>query len=317
MSRLFKLIHNEQTKIYIRKSTWIMYIILFAIIIAGAFLTDKFSDLNEDYQGDDWREVLQEENKDLQKEMEKDEYAASINPETIAKNNYYLENDIQPAPYGAWNFAGENSGLMMLVSLLTIIVAGGIIANEFRWGSIKLLLIRPISRSGILLSKYLATILFGLYTTIFLFIISWVIGAILFGIGDMNPEIVKQTADGFTSVSLLEETITQYAYQLVPLIMMATLAFMISAVFRNSSLAIGISIFLMMGGSSLIGFLAEKEWAKYILFANMDLSQFADGNTPMIKGLTLEFSITMLAIYYVVFLAMSWIIFTKRDVAGQ
>ncbi|NBJ70092.1 MULTISPECIES: ABC transporter permease [Clostridia] len=317
MSRLLKLIQNEQAKLFIRKSTWIMYIILIGIIIAGAFLTDKFSDLNEDYQGDDWRQVLQEDNKKLQQEMKKDEYAQAINPETIAKNNYYLEHDIQPAPYTAWNFVQENAGLLTFVSLLTIIIAGGIIANEFRWGSIKLLLIRPIRRSGILLSKYIATLLFSLYTTIFVFLFSWMVGAIFFGVGDLNPEIVKQVEDGFTTVSLLKETLTSYGFQIVPLVMMATFAFMISAVFRNSSLAIGISIFLMMGGSSVMGFLAQKEWAKYILFAHMDLSQYTAGNTPMIKGMTLEFSIVMLLIYYVIFIALSWMVFTKRDVAGQ
>ncbi|API92004.1 hypothetical protein J32TS6_24410 [Virgibacillus pantothenticus] len=317
MSRLLKLIHNEQSKIFIRKSTWIMYIILIGLIIVSAFLANNFSNLNEDYQGEDWRQVLQKENKELQEEMKKDDYAQAINTETIEKNNYYLEHDIQPAPYTTWNFVQENAGLLTFVSLLVIIVAGGIVANEFRWGSIKLLLIRPISRSGILLSKYIATLLFALYTTIFVFLFSWIVGAIFFGVGAPNTEIVKQVDDGFKTAYLLKEIFTSYGIQIVPLVMMGTFAFMISTVLRNSSLAIGISIFLMMGGNSVMVLLAQKEWAKYILFANMNLSQYTDGNTPMIKGMTLEFSIAMLLIYYVVFLVLSWIVFTKRDVAGQ
>ena len=56
------------------------------------------------------------------------------------------------------------------------------------------------------------------------------------------------------------------------------MAFMISAVFRNSSLAIGLSIFLMMTGGELTGMFAMKfQWAKYVLFANTDLMQYFDG----------------------------------------
>jgi ABC-2 type transport system permease protein len=314
---MLKLIHNEQVKIYTRKSTWLMYLILAGLIVTFAFITNNVSSPNKDYQGDNWRQELKEENQKLAKEMKKDELAASNNASIIEENNYRLKHDIRPETYGAWQFAKENASFLLVVSLLAIIIAGGIVANEFRWGSIKLLLIRPISRSGILLSKYLAVLLFTLYTTIFVFIIAWIVGAIFYGVGEINPVIVIETNDGFTSTTLLKDTFTSYGFQLVKLVMMTTLAFMISTVFRNSSLAIGLALFLMMGGSSIIPLLANKEWAKYILFTNMDLSQYLGVNTPLIKGMTLSFSITVLIVYYAVFLLTSWIVFLKRDVAGQ
>ncbi|WP_369813172.1 hypothetical protein [Virgibacillus halodenitrificans] len=92
---------------------------------------------------------------------------------------------------------------------------------------------------------------------------------------------------------------------------------MISTIFKNSALAIGTAIFLMMAGNQIVLFFAEREWAKYILFANTDLSQYTNQNSPWIEGMTLGFSITMLLIYYVIFLLLSWVFFTKRDVAGS
>ena len=66
--------------------------------------------------------------------------------------------------------------------------------------------------------------------------------------------------------------------------MLATMAFMLSAVFRNSSLAVGFSIFLLVMGNTATVFLAAKfEWTKYILFANTDLSQYMNG-TPLVEG---------------------------------
>ena len=57
------------------------------------------------------------------------------------------------------------------------------------------------------------------------------------------------------------------------------------------------------------------EFAKYILFANTDLSQFIGGE-PFIEGLTLPFSISVLVIYTVVFLVISFVTFNKRDITA-
>ncbi|MEN1968402.1 ABC transporter permease [Lentibacillus sp. N15] len=318
MSNFFKLLYNEQLKIYIRKSTWVMYILLAAIIIGTAFITNSFGDLNEEYQGSDWREVLQQKNDDMTKEMQEDEDMQGLHDYDITKNNYYLEHDLQPAKYDAWQFVMENKMLLSLVTLFTIIVSAGIVANEFKWGTIKLLLIRPISRTKILISKYISTLLFALFTLLAVLIFSWIVGAIFFGVNGINTHILETTMDGgFVETSVIKGIITGYGYQLVNLVVMATFAFMISTIFRQSSLAIGLAIFLMFAGSSIVGYFADKSFAKYILFANTDLSQYAHGAEPFIKGMSLGFSITVLIVYYIIFLIVSWLFFTKRDVAGQ
>ncbi|PAV30660.1 ABC transporter permease [Virgibacillus profundi] len=317
MSNFFKLIYNELIKTYIRKSTWIMYIILAGIIIGLGFLTNSFEETGDKYEQDNWREVLQEENQELTKEMEAEEFMEGMNTGMIAQNNYYLENDIQPSSYDAWQFVMENQLLLSLVSLLTIIVAAGIVANEFRWGTIKLLLIRPISRTKMLLAKYTSVLLFSLFTLLFVLLFSWIIGAIFFGINGMDPHIVMEKSSGLEYISVINEIVSGYGFKLVNLVMMTTFAFMISTIFRNSALAIGTAIFLMMAGNQIVGFFAERTWAKYILFANTDLSQYVNGNTPWIEDMTLGFSITMLLIYYVIFMLLSWVFFAKRDVAGQ
>ncbi|MGP4107517.1 ABC transporter permease [Virgibacillus sp. L01] len=321
MSNFFQLLINEQLKLYIRKSTWIMYILVSAIILGLAFLVNFTQGIdapgsNEKFQDNNWQLTLQQENENLKKEMETEEMMQGFNARQIEKNNYYLENDIQPSKYDAWQFVMENEFLLSIVSLFTIIVAAGIIANEFRWGTIKLLLIRPITRSKILLSKYVSVLLFALFTLLYVLVFSWVIGILFFGINGMDPHIVLNQSEGYAHVSVIQQIIEGYGYQLVTLLMMATFAFMISAIFRQSSLAIGIAIILMLAGNAIVTFLADYSWAKYILFANTDLSQYANGATAL-EGMSLGFSITVLVVYYVIFLILSWVFFTKRDVAGQ
>ncbi len=107
-----------------------------------------------------------------------------------------------------------------------------------------------------------------------------------------------------------------YGLSSIEMIMLTTMAFMISSVFRNSSLAIGLSLFLMFTGGQFTALLSMKfSWAKYILFANTDLMQYVEG-FPLLEGMTLSFSIIMLLIYYLIFLFLAFYVFKKRDVAA-
>ena len=315
MGRLFSLIWNEVAKIYIQKSTWIMYIFII-LLIAGVAALSFFSDVNENEYGDDWKTELEAENEALTEEMQESEFAADFNSQQIEKNEYHIENDIKPAEYDAWQFVFENSMLSSFISLLTIIVAGGIVANEFRWGTIKQLLIRPISRSTILLSKYISVLIFALATLAFVLVLSWIAGAMLFGVQGLNPEMVLRKGGELEASTVVEEIISSYGFKLVNLFMMTTFAFMISAIFRNSALAIGTAVFLMMAGTSIVSFFADRVWVKYILFANTDLTVYTSGMGPVRDEMTMGFSILVLAVYWIILMAASWLAFTKRDVAG-
>ncbi|MEN2769243.1 DUF2705 family protein [Ornithinibacillus xuwenensis] len=317
MGNFLKLLYNEQIKLFVRKSTWIMYGILILLTIGIAALTLIFDKPTTSYDAENWKTELQAENAALEEQNKDGEFIESFNNSIIAKNEYYLDNDIKPEGYGALQFTMDNAPLLSLISLFTIIVAAGIVASEFRMGTVKLLLIRPISRSKILLSKYVSVIFFAFMTLIFLLVLSYIIGAIFFGFDGINPYLVMEKETGLDYVSILGETISSYGYGLVNLVMMATFAFMISSVFRNSSLAIGIAIFLMFAGNSIVGFFSNYSWVKYILFANTNLELYSNGNSHWIDGMSLGFSITILLIYYVIFLVLSWVFFTKRDVAGH
>lgn len=60
-------------------------------------------------------------------------------------------------------FVAFTSNFLIIVQFFAVAAAGSIVASEFEKGTIKLLLIRPKSRSTILLSKYLTSIFISLY----------------------------------------------------------------------------------------------------------------------------------------------------------
>ncbi|WP_112179628.1 MULTISPECIES: ABC transporter permease [Paraliobacillus] len=313
MVNFIQLIRNENMKLYAKKATWIMIGLLAIIVLAGGLLTRFMDDNVTREYSDDWRAEMQEEIATTETE----EYAESAVYIDVDKNMYHLENDIAPVEYSAMQFVYENIELSMLLSLFTIIVAAGILANEFQWGTIKLLLIRPVTRLKILAAKYVTVLFYALTLLVFLVVFSWIVGAILFGMNGVNPSTVVYEYGGYNEVNLMSGVVQGFGYKMVNLVMMTTFALMVSTIFRNASMAIGFAIFLMLSGNLIVAFASDYGFAKYILFANTDLSQYREGATQMLEGMSLSFSITILLVYYVIFLVASWFSFTKRDVAGH
>ncbi|OBZ08950.1 ABC transporter permease [Bacillus sp. FJAT-27264] len=212
---------------------------------------------------------------------------------------------------GLWEtFLMTVSVAFFLNTIFTVVVASDSIAGEFSWGTIKLLLIRPWSRSKILLSKYISMVLFSLLSTGVL---------IAFGLGSAYL-FSSQTGDVMTSLTGWSPSAYSFMdllFRYVELFLTATLAFMVSSVFRASGLAIGLSLFIIFAKNLIvIIFNPDRyEWAKYLLFTHMDLRVYLSSDVGP-GGVTLGFSIAVLAAYYLLFLLIAWIVFRKRDVAA-
>lgn len=316
LHKLINLIRNENMKLYSRISTWIMIALLVLFVVATGILTKT---MTKNISNNNWKDDLKKQSDSLKTEIAqlpdiksaKDQYT-----KIIKINDYRIDHNIAPASDNTlWGFVSSSAGIVSLISLFTIIIGAGMVASEFSEGTIKLLLIRPSKRWKILLSKYISTLLSTLLMLIILFVFSFITGSLLFGFNGVLQPYLSYSNGNVIEVSMISHVFSLYAYNCVNLIMMATLAFMISTVFRNSSLAIGISIFLMFTGSTLVQFLSRYNWTKYILFANTNLQVYSDG-TPIVKGMTLSFSIAVLIVYFILFNAISWIGFNKRDVAA-
>ena len=316
---MINLIKNEWMKIYRRPGTMVMIIILIlSLTLVGIVI--KSQQKNMDIQQDkNWQQILQEENNALKQQMVKSQNDTEKQyfKKEIAINDYRIKHDMPPKEkYSVWSFVKDSSQLIMLAGVFIIIVSAGIVASEFNWGTIKLLLIRPINRSKILLAKYFTVLLFAILMLAIMFVFSGILGAILFGLPDRAVPYLNYYNGHVTEQNIVVHLLIYYGLSSIDTIMLVTMAFMISAVFRNSSLAIGLSLFLLFTGGQFTALLAMKfDWAKYLLFANTDLMQYFEG-TPLVEGMTIPFSITILIIYFTLFMFLAFCVFKKRDVAA-
>ncbi|WP_373231298.1 ABC transporter permease [Cohnella sp.] len=233
---------------------------------------------------------------------------------------YFAVGDRKPSN---WNVMYMEAAIIsVLITIFTVVKAADSVAGEFTWGTIKLLLIRPWSRSSILLSKFLSLLLFALLFTIVAFVVTWLVNTLLFGYSSTPDDLIDY------SVNSLAVTDSPWAYMLllflchyIGLIFVVTFGFMMSAAFRSGGLAIGLSIFLLLSGNLITGMIVaftDKPWVKYLPFLHTDLTSYLNGGTGPIPDhpMTLAFSLTVLAGYFILFNLVSWLVFCKRDVAA-
>jgi ABC-2 type transport system permease protein len=314
--KLRNLIINENMKLYRRPRTWVMVGIMITLVFLFSILNWHFD--KKEHSGDKWRVQLEEDRKMFDARMNEvqGETDKAYFKERIDTINYHLNEDIRPMDGTMWDGIYGSADLIVLITLFMVIVAGDSLAGEFSSGTIKLLLIRPSSRLKILVSKYVSTILFGLGLLVTLFIISVLVNGILYQFGSMDLPLITTNEDGqVVEKNMVANLWKTYLLNVISTIMFVTMAFMISAAFRSSAMAIGISIFAVFAGQIVLEILQPYEWSKYLLFANTDLSQYLSG-APYQEGMTLAFSITILIVYFVIFNLVSWFVFTKRDVAA-
>lgn len=314
---MVNLVRNENMKIYRRVRTWILVGVMIALVLFVNII-EWHSDRTQS-QGESWQVELQQEkvhrNELLTKPVISEE-DRTYNLQRIALIDYHLEKNISTTNGTMWDGINFSASLVLVITVFTIIIAGDSLAGEFSTGTIKLLLIRPANRLKILLAKYMSSLLFGLLLLLTLFVVSVTVNGILFGFGDLKLPLIEVTNEGYiVEKNMVLNLWKTYLMNGVSTILYVTMAFMISSAFRSSTMAIGFSIVALFGGNILLQALQRFTWSKYLLFANTDLTQYLSGK-PYQSGMTLSFSIGMLAAYFIAFNLISWLMFTRRDVAA-
>lgn len=249
---------------------------------------------------------------------EKSEINGYLEKANLYKYDLYNDTEYQNTATANYTFQNSIGTYIAIIVMVVVIVAGVSISEEFNKGTVKLLLVRPYSRTKILISKLIAVFITMLITTVAILILQFIIGGIVYGFGTYMMNVVQFD---FTTNSIV--TLNIFAYlglificKLPIFILIGTLAFALSTLFLNSPLAVALPILGYMG-SDMINMIAisyKWDWVKYFVTPNWDLSQYLFGGTPMFSGISVEFSITICAIYFVIMLVASIVSFKKRNI---
>lgn len=310
------LIQNELMKIFGKVASWIyIAIIVLAVLIAGIIYMKFSAEPNPNWRQDTEAEIAMLEN---QKASASEEEKGMIQNQ-IDQTKEFLDEDINPNAKTNWHFMNDVVvGVSSLVTLFVVVVGSANVAAEFSDGTIKQLLIRPHQRWRILLSKYIAVILYALILVLTLIISGYIIGLVLFGNGDFNMKIFEITLEGRKVAIVGEQFLLKMLYFIPSLLMIMTIAFMLSTLFKNQAIAVGIGIFVLFFSSTLGGIilmLADKyTWAKFLIFPHLDLTVYAL-QERILEDITMPVSLSILAVYYAIFMMLTFFFFQKRDIS--
>ena len=214
-----------------------------------------------------------------------------------------------------WDTLNTTLSLTSIVQILSIILAAGMVASEFGKGTIKFLLIAPATRWRILLSKY-CSLLINMALLFFALLLGNVLFGILFcGGSDFFLPILTATGGAIKRSSPILLLIGNYLLELVGMLVMVTLAFMISSLFRNSGAAVGISLLIYYGGSTVNSILAflGADWGRYLIFANINLSNILRG-ASVFPHQSIWVAIVVLALHMAVFLWTAFDAFDRKEI---
>jgi ABC-2 type transport system permease protein len=313
---MIALIQNELMKIFGKMASWIyMVIIVMAVLIAGIIYSKFSGEPNPNWRQDTQAEITMLEN---QLESAPDEEKPMIQSQ-IDQQQELLDKNIDPTAKTNWHFMNDVVvGVSSLVTLFVVIVGSANVAAEFSDGTIKQLLIRPHRRWSILLSKYIAVLIYALLMTVTLIASGYLIGLILYGNGDFNMKIFEITLEGRKEAVVGTQFFLKMLYYIPSLLVIMTIAFMLSTLFKSQALAVGIGIFVLFFSSTLGGIilmLADKYvWAKFLIFPHLDLTVYALQDR-ILENITLPVSLSILAIYYAIFMMVTFFFFQKRDIS--
>jgi len=303
-------------KLWYKKGTWAMVaMLILVILVPGAIM--KYYEVKSTDEGS-WQEIEQQAiqaNKEMLASDDSMEEDKARYEEQIAISEYRLANDAPSQKDNSLaSFMSFTSGMLTLVTLFTVITAASIVSSEFSTGTIKMLLTRPMSRAKVLTSKLLSTFLFGLFLYAVNVVVSALVGLVLFGMGTgveleiVNGQVVEKAIWG--------DLAYHYLLSGGDFVMSTLFAFLVGSVFRSSSLAIGLTMFLSFTGGMIVMFLSRYDIVKYIWLTHSDLTQYEHGGGSMITDVTMPFSLTVLAVYAFLFLVISYTTFMKRDITA-
>lgn len=319
------LVENEVLKLWKRRRFRLALLILVALVGLIVFAQ---AEGRERLRGDkDWRVESQERIARMQNWVR----SGRLPPSQlrwarfeIARLQYHLDRDLDPeaisGPLFARGFA--NAASYLLLPVLALIFASDIVSSEFSQGTIKLLLTRPVGRLRVLASKLAAL---GLAITLTILLggaVAYLFGGLAYGFTGWGAPVLtgfRISGDAFDSAAVRSVPLWQDAILVFGLAWFATLclgaiAFLASVVLRSTAASMGTMFAALIAGTILPRLAPSWESQKFLFATSLPLPDYYSGSPPPIAGMTVPFSVAVLALWAAAALGMAFAVFARRDV---
>ncbi|MDU1411980.1 MAG: ABC transporter permease subunit [Clostridium sp.] len=212
---------------------------------------------------------------------------------------------------------------IVLGVILVIIIGGGMVASEFSKGTIRLLLIRPVSRWKVLLSKLLSLLIIGFAVSVIGIVILSISTGFVYGMDTYKIPLLETYNNGIIEVNFFKYLIPKIALSSISIIFIASLVFMISTLAKNTALAVAISMVLYLGTPFITELLVSMNqiwivntFIPYINSSYFRLMPMTEEILASTHGMAMNFLSggIQLLILSILMLIITFGIFIKKDV---
>ncbi len=216
--------------------------------------------------------------------------------------------------------------LLIHVPLLVALVAGDVVAGEANMGTLRLLVTKPVSRTGLMLAKFAASVVYTIMLLVWMALLALCLSMVFFGTNDMliaRNEVMEQIGRN----DVLWRYIAAFGYAAVALSTVAALAFLLSVFAENSigPIVSTISIVIVFTILSEMKIPLYDNTVKPYLFTSHMLAwkgffySKANGDGQAIAGSIESLpailrSLGILLTYIVLFVTTAIVVFRKKDI---
>jgi len=127
--------------------------------------------------------------------------------------------------------------LLIQVPILIALIAGDAISGEANMGTLRLLLTKPVSRTGVILTKFAASVIFTILLLVWMAFMALFVSLLLFGAEDMLIFRVRGDESQIMQIAsddILWRYFAAFGYAAVALTVIAALAMLLSVFAENS-----------------------------------------------------------------------------------
>ena len=328
MGNVIALVQNEMIKMIRRRR--FLVIVLMLIVIASLFTYAQYREIQEQFERmgtADWRAELQQKMIDTQNRLssarlpEQHETRLKL---SLQQQQYYLDHDVDPRAPGAPTFIRVfmQEGISLVVPLFVVVLMADIVSGEYSDGTVKALLTRPVKRWKILASKYVTVVLYTSLLVVAIGVICYAVSGAVLGYGGWNEPVLTgfqpsgedMNTENVYAVPLWQYNLMIYGLGWFVAVVTGTIAFMLSVLVRSTAIGIGVMLALLISGTLLSSVASSWDSAKYLVMVNFRLTDYLTGHPPPVPGMTLPFSLTVLGVWAIAALIVSFVVLTRKDV---
>lgn len=293
-----------------------------------------------------WRESLEEEKKTIEDNLKDSSYSEDDKvsfKQRLEEINIYLDNNMKPIE--EWEFNGINYGIKFIFMIGTLILAAGIavfmsdiVSGECTPPTLKFLLVQPISRGKVILSKFIAvvitvvTMIGGLEALV----VAGISAFTGFDAGKMpqyigkafkwdytnaaengGPQLAEVAGSGVLSTRWMY-LLESFGLQILFIIACCAFMFMISAIFKSSMITMAVSVILCVA-ATIIPEMSQtiRSISRFFFTSYGDTTSLVSGYCAMNfnnPNVTLGFGVIVMIATTIVSYIIGHIVFNKKDI---